>query len=100
MSGIHPNQNIFKKEPAVEIPTYGNSESYVSILWRLGIQNLYSCGQKLTYIHHWHECHGNFGLLMISWNLFFQYEMTVHTSLMALKTNNWFHWFKLFWDLL
>lgn len=33
--------------------------------------SMYSCCKKLTCTHHGHECHGNIGLSVTSFNLFF-----------------------------
>lgn len=51
---------------------------------------------------HRHECHGNSGILMISFDYSFcQVGMNVqHTTLIILKAKNWVKEFEFFWDLL
>lgn len=43
-----------------------NGKHFFVFIWRK-----YSCGQKVAHTHHRHECHCNFGLLMMSLNCFF-----------------------------
>lgn len=38
----------------------------------------YSCAQKFTCIHRGHECHGNFGLLIMSLNCSFSRVKSIH----------------------
>lgn len=59
-------------------------------------------GQTFTYTHHEHECHSNFGLLMISLKCSFsRWESLYNICVYWLKTKelgNWLHKFELMMD--